>query len=331
VAPVLYMVTSYRNPEQILRLVGTIRRESPDAEILIHHDGFRSGLDPLMVDKAARGAHVLTSSSPLSWGDFSVVDMHWRCFEWALERLSFDWLVLLSEQDYPVRPLADTEALLIKSGADAFMDAYTVDSTSTWPRALGFNRYFYSYSALPGADIVHRFPAPWAPAFRSFRQRLVNRVNRRPGRMVRAETYPDGMPTRLGIRRRSNPFSDSFDCWVAKAWFALSRAAVSEVVSFTRRNPAYRGHYRWTIVPEESATASIVKNSAALRVVPRDLHFERWSNPYSGHPDVLGCRDIEEILGSGMAFARKFDPQVDSEVLDALDDLRQGAPRRTVY
>jgi hypothetical protein len=316
------MVTSYRSPDQVLRLIGTIRRGSPDAEILIHHDQFRTKLDAVEVSQAARGAHLVTSPAPLSWGDFSVVDMHWRCFEWALERIDFDWLILLSEQDYPVRPLEDTEELLSKSDSDVFMDAYTVDASTTWPQALGYYRYFYSYSAVPGMAIAHRFPVPWAPAHRRLRQRVVNRVNRRPGRLVRAETYPDGMPTRIGVRRRSTPYSDSFACWVGNAWFALSRRAVAQVVSFIRAHPSYRKYYRWTIVPEESATASILLNSSDLRVVARNLHFERWSNPYSGHPDVLCRDDLDGIMSSGMPFARKFDLGIDPGVLDVLDAQR---------
>lgn len=318
----LYLVTSYRSPEQVLRLIGTIRRESPEAEILVHHDRFRTRLDAHEVSRAAPGAHLLTSAQPLSWGDFSVVDMHWRCFEWALDRIEFDWIVLLSEQDYLVWPLYDTEQLIVGAASDIFMDAYTVDSTTEWPRALGYYRYFYSYAAVPGAAILHRLPVPWAPAFRRARQRLVNGVNRRPGRLVRAETYPDGMPTRLGIRRTSTPFSPSFGCWVGKAWFAMSRRAAAEVVSFVGSHASYRQYYRWTIVPEESATASIMLNSPALRVKARDLHFERWSNPYSGHPDVLRLDDLDEIMASGMPFARKFDLGVDARVLDVLDEQR---------
>ncbi len=264
----------------------------------------------------------MTSPTPLSWGDFSVVDMHWRCFKWALDRIDFDWVILLSEQDYPVWPLGETEELLSRSHADAFMDAHTVDEATEWPQAIGYNRYFYSYAAVPGAAIAHRLSVPWSPPLRRWRQYVVNIVNRPPGRLVRAETYPDGMPTRIGVRRRSTPFSDSFDCWVGKAWCALSRRAVAEVISFTRSDSSYRNYYRWTIVPEESATASIVMNSPDLRVVARDLHFERWSNPYSGHPDVLCRDDLDEILSSGMPFARKFDLRIDPGVLDVLDAQR---------
>jgi hypothetical protein len=337
----LYFVTSYRRPDQVLRLVETISRESAEAQILIHHDQFKTRLDAADVERAAPTAHLLSSPRPLKWGDFSVVDMHWRCFEWALDRLDFDWLILLSEQDYPVWPLQATEQLLRESGCDAFVGApplgppdgdldglaevQVVDATPEGPDPLRYHRYFYSYGAFPGAAILHSLSVPWAAAWRSRRQRAVDRVNRRPGRLVRAETYPDGMPTRFGMRRRSTPFCSSFPCWVGEAWFAVSRPAVSEIVSFAKTHPSYRRYYRWTIVPEESATVTILANSAALRIMARNLHFERWSDPYSGHPDVFRHSDLEEIIDSGMPFARKFDLATDTGVLDALDAARRSA------
>jgi hypothetical protein len=325
VAGPLYFVTSYRRPDQVIRLIETISRESAEAQVLIHHDQFKTRLDAVDVERAAPTAHLLSSPRPLRWGDFSVVDMHWRCFEWALDRLDFDWLILLSEQDYPVWPLQTTEQLLRKSGCDAFVQAHVVDPTAAGPDPLRYHRYFYSYGAVPGAGKLHDLSVPWARAWRSRRQRAVDRVNRRPGRLVRAETYPDGMPTRFGLRRRSTPFCSAFSCWVGNAWFAVSRPAVSEIVSFAKAHPSYRRYYRRTIVPEESATVTILANSAALRIKARNLHFERWSDPYSGHPDVFRHSDLEEILGSGMPFARKFDLATDTGVLDALDAARRPA------
>ncbi|HET9733610.1 MAG TPA: beta-1,6-N-acetylglucosaminyltransferase [Acidimicrobiales bacterium] len=322
-AGVLYFVTSYRNPRQTLRLVATIAGESRDAAILVHHDQFRTALDAADLRRAAPAAHLLGSPAPLEWGDFSVVDMHWRSFEWALRNRDFDWMILLSEQDYPVWPLDAVHRFLEESGVDAFIEAERVCPPASGGNGLASNRYFYSYTSLPGAAGAHRVPVPWAPALRALRQRAVDRVNRRPGRLFRAETYPDGMPTRFGVRRRTTPFSDSFDCWAGNAWFALSRRAVAEVVSFTGAAPSYRRYYRRTIVPEESATASIVLNSPGLRTAARNLHFERWSNRHSGHPDVLGRGDLEEIIGSGMPFARKFDLAVDPGVMDALDQHRR--------
>ena len=48
-----------------------------------------------------------------------------------------------------------------------------------------------------------------------------------------------------------------------------------------------------------------------------DLRYLDWSREPA--PAVLTRDDLPALLGSGKLFARKFDPTVDSEVLDALD------------
>src|SRR5205807_6177693 len=169
VAGPLYFVTSYRRPDQVIRLVETISRESPEAQILIHHDQFKTRLDAADVERVAPQAHLLSSPRPLKWGDFSVVDMHWRCFEWALDRTDFGWLILLSEQDYPVWPLETTEELLRESACDAFVQPQAVDPTPEGPDPLRYHRYFYSYASVPGAARLHGLSVRWAPAWRKLR------------------------------------------------------------------------------------------------------------------------------------------------------------------
>ena len=44
--------------------------------------------------------------------------------------------------------------------------------------------------------------------------------------------------------------------------------------------------------------------------------------PGAPHPDTLTGGDLESVLSSGADFARKFDVEVDSEVLDRLDGRR---------
>jgi hypothetical protein len=51
--------------------------------------------------------------------------------------------------------------------------------------------------------------------------------------------------------------------------------------------------------------------------------FARFSRPGAPHPDTLTSADLDAALASGADFARKFDAEVDSEVLDRLDERRR--------
>ena len=111
---VAYLILSYTGPVE--RLVATLRAGSPDALIAVHHDDRRTTLgavDALRIDPR-----------PVEWGHGSQLAAVLRCLRWVRERAAFDWLVLLSGQDYPLRPVGEIEASL--HGADAFIQTAPV-------------------------------------------------------------------------------------------------------------------------------------------------------------------------------------------------------------
>jgi hypothetical protein len=108
---VAYLVLSYVHPALVERLVATLRAGSPDAVIAVHHDDRRCAL-----------GHVdALPPAPIEWGHGTQLAAVLRCLRWVHERADFDWLVLLSGQDYPVRPIPRIEAELTAAPVDAFI------------------------------------------------------------------------------------------------------------------------------------------------------------------------------------------------------------------
>ena len=104
---IAFLVLNHRPPGQLLRLLTTLRRELPDAPIVIHHDRFRANFDASLIDSIGN-AHLLTSERPVVWGDFSLVEAYWRSLRWTVENVEFDWVILLSAQDYPIKAPRNT-------------------------------------------------------------------------------------------------------------------------------------------------------------------------------------------------------------------------------
>jgi hypothetical protein len=313
-----YLITSYRPPEQLLRLLATLRRAQPEAPIVVHHDRFRSEWNAALVAPIG-GVHVVTSDTPLEWGDFSIVKAVWKSLSWMVENLEFDWVVLLSEQDYPIVPLIQLEHELSSSSVDAFIEAEPIglieDLDARKDRDL---RYNFRYVQLPRFGVMARLP----PKLRRPIASIGNNVNGALYRLQRkftAYVYPDGLPLRLGLRVKHAPFSEAFPCWYGPMQMALSRRASVAVTEYIASHDDYVRHYARTVIPDESATATIICNDPTLKVKNGMLHWTRWTDGGLGHPDVVGWGDFEEIVSSGKFFARKFDIGVDSAVLDALD------------
>jgi hypothetical protein len=76
-------------------------------------------------------------------------------------------------------------------------------------------------------------------------------------------------------------------------------------------------------IPSESFFATVLLNDRSLRVARDNRRFVSFEAPLTPHPDTLTTADLDRVLASKCDFARKFDAEVDTEVLDALDDRRR--------
>jgi hypothetical protein len=328
-ARVLYLITSHTNPDQVLRLVRTLRRGSPQAPIAIHHDRSKSELDPAMLRDADR-VHLLPFSVPVRWGDFSIVEMNLRAFTWVLEHVEFDWLVLLSGMDYPIKPPRQIEAYLSATDVEGFLEEPRLvvpDAAAGGRRLIEYGpvfRYFYRYWTLPLFRGYGRLPGSVRRRLHRLRERLLPRLQN----VVFLHPMPPGMNQRLGVRRLRTPFDRSFRCYKTSQWFTLSRRSVELVVRFAREHPRVVQYYRRTVIPDESFVQTVLLNHPGWRYVPDNMLFFKWGDVGSGSPDVLSVVDLEEILGSGKHFARKFDTRIDASVLDRLDERLFPSPDR---
>jgi hypothetical protein len=55
------------------------------------------------------------------------------------------------------------------------------------------------------------------------------------------------------------------------------------------------------------------------RVAGHNLTYAEWTPTSGPHPKTLGMEDLPSLQSSSKLFARKFDADVDSVVLDELD------------
>ena len=310
---VAYLVTSYRNPEQVLRLASALG-EGPGSEVVISHNQREEPLAPRAVE--ARGAHLLPHQQGVRWGSWEYLQALLRGFAWITERFDPDWVLVLSGQDYPLRPLGEIEAFLGETGHDAFLgdvQQLDMDHRPEPPEDEFFLRYAYRHFELPES-----LPA-------GLRRRLSPRSLRS---LFYLREPPEGLlAPRLGIRRLRTPYRDGFRCFVSSDWVTLSRRALEalERAGADRRLTRY---YRRVYIPTESFIATALFNDPALDVAGENRRFVAFDEEGT-HARVLTSADLDRLEASGADFARKFDPAVDGDVLDALDERRGRDFRRT--
>lgn len=304
----VFFITSYRSSDQLLRLVRVLQIAEPETHIVIHHDRFKSDIDRSAFEQRPH-VHVLTSDEPIEWGDLSLDLARWRVFRWILANLDADWVVLLSEQDYPIKPLGVLRTRLAADGIDAFIEGQPINAIEdAGIRANCEQRYLYQYASLPTLKAASQLPAGWKEFGYKARNAMAYGVNRYQ-RLAFVDLRPRELqlPTRIGVRVRHPPFGEDFPCWYHDPWFSISRKAMEYLIEFVDTHPDLINYYGRTVVPLESVSGTIVCNSAELRVENQSFHQTRWSDPASGRPDVYELADLDFLQSSSAVFARKFD------------------------
>jgi hypothetical protein len=302
---VCYHIQSHRDPEQITRLVRTLLRESPNALVHISHDRRGPALDAVTLHSFG---DVVIVPADGGYGDFSHVDRHMQVIEWLLETgTEADWLVNITGQDYPIRPIEAIERELAASDADAFLEFHPgLGDGARWPAYRVRSRYYFRH---------HRF-RPLTPKWRdrlhplqalNFGQPLV-RFHVAYGLMV-------------GRRVRS-PFSPEFPVYGGSAFMSLRRSTLEYLQSYFAENPAIVEHFRHTLSPVEAVFPTILANSAKFKLIDDSKRYFDFRGSQFNHPKLLTRDDLPRAFATGAHFARKIDWTTDPDIFDIIDAHR---------
>ena len=226
--------------------------------------------------------NAVVSTSRVDWGAFSQIKATLRLLKESSTR-GHDRYVLISGQDLPLVNNLAINAFFENSDSD-FIEWERLPR-SIWAPKGGYDRLelFWEKAAAPiGVKIF--------------------------GRSIRE------CQKRLGLYRRL-----PYECYGGTNWFNITHESAQYILDFvTNIDKRYLGRYRFTRAADEIFFQTILLNSRrASRCTNSSLRFIDW-NAGTGSPRVLGINDLEHLTASNGLFARKFDEEVDSSIIDAI-------------
>lgn len=305
---------SHKNPEQIYRLIQTIKTFSPNSHILLSHDPRNCELDVSRLKKIP-GVNLQFATGER--GDFSLVQNYFSAINWLLSNnIDFDWLIKLSAQDYPTQPLDKIEDSLSTTQYDGFLEYFNVfSSESHWNMREASGRYLYRYNKFP----IHL--PEWVVSMLKI-TKMFNYVQN----LFRID-FEHGL--RFGIKRKCI-FNKNFQCYGGHFFTILSKQCIQYLNQFYDNNPNIVEYYKGVLIPEESMIQSILVNSKKFKLYNECKHYVVFFNSLHGHPAILTEKDFHAMTQENYYFARKFDINVDSKILDTLDKHILGKSRNKV-
>jgi Core-2/I-Branching enzyme len=117
--------------------------------------------------------------------------------------------------------------------------------------------------------------------------------------------------------RRTLPLG--LEPWGGSAYWIMSRRAREVVHAFVTEHPEYVQFFNHVDIPDESFFQTILLNSpVASDCDDIRLHYTEWRRTPA--PAVLLKTDYPHLVESPCLFARKFDPRIDADVMDLIDE-----------
>jgi len=103
-------------------------------------------------------------------------------------------------------------------------------------------------------------------------------------------------------------------------WFNLSHKCVQQIMEYLSANKSYLRRFKFTLCADEIFFQTIICNyTKDIEIVNNSLRYIKWGDSEKS-PNILTQKYLSDMLNSDHLFARKFDENVDNEVIEKLYD-----------
>lgn len=280
---VAHIIMAHKNPNQILRLAKSL--DHPMFDIFVHIDA-KIAIEEFEILNSIPNLSFIKKRSECNWGGFSLFKGIVSCLKQVSEAGDYEFINLLSGQDYPIVSSQYMYDYLENRKGTIFISFEESSESEWWKNAAPrYEQYHLTDYNIKGRYLL---------------QNLINKL-------APTRKFPENM--RL--------YGSNKACW----WI-LTRESASYVISKLEEAPKLYRFLKFCWGTDEFVIPTLIMNSPLkTKVVNDNLRYIDWSegNP---HPKLLGLLDFKNIMQSNMIFARKFDTELDEAILDEIDKTK---------
>jgi hypothetical protein len=281
-----YILQIHKNPEQVNKFINQLISEG-NADVFVHIDkrSYETMYEQIVKSPFVK---VLQESVTCEWGDISQVDATILLLKEVIaSKNNYDFVCLRSGQD-----------LLVKDG---FKD-YLMNNQ---------DKVFLKYRQLSGEELgfmnIH-----WP---KLTRRRYTTAHPIRIYRRILLSLYKKG----INLSPNSIKLPNDYLFYKGSQWFTIPFEVAEYIINFLNKNEWYFKFFENSLVPDESFFHTLIMNSPYKNnVVNNNLMYVKWGETLSerNSPQYLKSSDIQIIEQSNQFFARKFDVNIDSTIID---------------
>ena len=302
-----YLILAHKNPLQLGRMIE--RLDDGASKFFIHLDA-KTPIEPFAA--CLEGAHIrfIEPRERCVWGDFSIVQATIRLMEAASNEQGV--FILMSGQDYPIQSQGYINDFLERNKDFDFIEIEPLEEK--WKPKMVKDK-------LEHYHILHSEERGHSNCYAPFAHCSVFQKLRTLTHLLKGRLSQKNFRLLCSLPKRVAPFERQY---AGSQFWAFSERTFYAVLNYIREHKAaLEGYYKYTSSPDEIYFHSVLMNLVAKDSTIKLKDPITYVN-YFRKNNVFITEDFEKLSSAkGKLFARKFDTDIDIEILNKLDSYQE--------
>ena len=302
-----YLILAHKNPLQLGRMIE--RLDDGASKFFIHLDA-KTPIEPFAACLKGGYIRFIEPRERCVWGDFSIVRATIHLMEAASKEQGV--FILMSGQDYPIQSQGYINAFLESNKGFDFIEIEPLEEK--WKPKMVKDKLEH-YHILHSEERGHsNCYAPFAHC--SVFQKLRTLTHLLKGRLSRKN-----FKLLCSLPKRVAPFERQY---AGSQFWAFSERTFYAVLHYIREHKAaLEEYYKYTSSPDEIYFHSVLMDLVAKDSTIKLKEQITYVN-YFRKNNVFITEDFDKLTSEkGKLFARKFDTDIDIEILNKLDSYQE--------
>ena len=302
-----YLILAHKNPLQLGRMIE--RLDDGASKFFIHLDA-KTPIEPFAA--CVEGAHIrfIEPRERCVWGDFSIVRATIHLMEAASKEQGV--FILMSGQDYPIQSQVYINDFLERNKDFDFIEIEPLEEK--WKPKMVKDK-------LEHYHILHSEERGNSNCYAPFRHCSVFQKVRTLMHLLKGRLSMKNFKLLCSLPKRIAPFEHQY---AGSQFWAFSERTFYAVLNYIRKHKAaLEEYYKYTSSPDEIYFHSVLMNLVAKDSTIKLKDPITYVN-YFRKNNVFITEDFEKLSSAkGKLFARKFDTDIDIEILNKLDSYQE--------
>ena len=277
---IAHLILAHKNPGQLERLIDALSH--PAFDFYVHLDK-KANLDDFVYLSGKGNVYFIKKRVNVKWAGYSLVQAQLNGIQEIVDTKNYDYLNVLSAQDFPLKPPEYIFQFLKKNKGFEFISSVDEEKEPVWWQVAKRRVTKYHLENWPD------FPGKY---------RIQNAINLITG----TRKYP--LPHKIVGRSQ---------------WFIITSSAATYLVDFIKNNPKVVRFFKYVWGADEFIFSTVLFNSPFKEKIRDHLFYIDWSEG-KPNPKILREEDFEKLIRSDKVFARKFDATADENILKRLEE-----------